>query len=40
MGNVIIFRADMSSSVCIDNKRKYILILGKEQAQGLDDTTF
>ena len=27
--NVIIFRGDMSSSVHIDNKKKYILSLGK-----------
>ena len=27
--NVIIFRVDMSSSVHIDNKKKYILSLGK-----------
>ena len=37
--NVIIFRDDMSSSVQIDNKNKYILILGKGPKQGLDDTT-
>ena len=37
--NVIIFGADMSSSVHIDNKRKYILILGEGPTQGLDDTT-
>ena len=37
--NVIIFGADMSSFVEIDNKNKYILILGKGQTQGLDDTT-
>ena len=36
--NVIIFGADMSSSVHIDNK-KNILILGEGPAQGLDDTT-
>ena len=34
--NVIIFRADLSSS--IDNKGKYILILGEEPTQGLDNT--
>ena len=28
--NVIIFGADMSSSPHIDNRKKYILILGKE----------
>ena len=27
--NVIIFEVDMSSSLHIDNKKKYILILGK-----------
>ena len=34
-GNVIIFRADMRSSVHIDNKN--ILILSKEPTQGVDD---
>ena len=38
--NVIIFGADMSSSVQIHNKGKDILILGKGPTQGLDDTTF
>ena len=37
--NVIIFGADMSSSVHVDNKNKYILIFGEERTQGLDDTT-
>ena len=37
--NVIIFGADMSSTVHIDNKNKDILILGEIPAQGLDDTT-
>ena len=37
--NVIIFGADMSSSVHIDNKTKAILILGEGPTQGLDDTT-
>ena len=37
--NVIIFGADMSSSVHIDNKNKDILILGEGLTQGLDDTT-
>ena len=37
--NVIIFGADMSSSVHIDNKGKDILILGEGLTQGLDDTT-
>ena len=37
--NVIIFGADMSSSVHFDNKNKDILILGAEPTQKLDDTT-
>ena len=37
--NVIIFGADIISSVHIDNKGKNILILGEGPAQGLDDTT-
>ena len=37
--NVIIFGADMSSSVHVDNKSKDILILGEGPTQGLDDTT-
>ena len=37
--NVIIFGADMSSSVHVDNKWKDILILGEGPTQGLDDTT-
>ena len=37
--NAIIFVVDMSSSVYIDNKGKYILILGKGPTQGLDNTT-
>ena len=36
-GNVIIFRADMRSSVHTDNKNKDILILSKEPTQGVDD---
>ena len=36
---VIIFVVNMGSSVHIDNKKKYILILGKASTQGLDDTT-
>ena len=36
--NVIIFGADMSPSVHVDNKGKYILILGEGPTQGLDDT--
>ena len=37
--NVIIFRADMSSSVHVDNKGKDIVILGEGPIKGLDDTT-
>ena len=37
--NVIIFFVDMTSFEHIDNKKKYILILGKSPRQGLDDTT-
>ena len=37
--SVIIFGADMSSSVHVDNKEKDILILGEGPTQGLDDTT-
>ena len=37
--NAIIFGADMSSSVHIDNKSKDILILSEGPTQGLDDTT-
>ena len=37
--NVIICRADMSSSVHIDNKNKDVLILGDVPTQELDDTT-
>ena len=33
----VIFGADMSSSVHIDNKGKYILILGEGLIQGLDE---
>ena len=36
--NVIIFGADMSSSVHVDNKNKDTLILGERSTQGLDDT--
>ena len=38
--NAIIFGVDMSSSVHIDNKNKYILILGEGSTQGLDNATF
>ena len=37
--NVIIFGADISSSVHIHNKGKDILILGEESTQVSDDTT-
>ena len=37
--NVIIFRADMSSSVHVDNKGTDTLILGEGPTQGLVDTT-
>ena len=37
--NDIIFRADMNSSVHVDNKGKDILIPGEGPTQGLDDTT-
>ena len=36
--NVINFGVDMSSSVHVDDKKKYILILGEAPTQGLDDT--
>ena len=36
--NVTIFRADMSSSVHVDNKEKDILILRKGPTQGLEYT--
>ena len=36
--NVMIFGADMSPSVDIDNKSKDLLLLGEEPTQGLDDT--
>ena len=36
--NVLIFGADMSSSLHIDNKKKDILILGKGPTQGLEHT--
>ena len=37
--NVIIFEADMNSSVHIDNKGKDILIFSDGPTQGLDDST-
>ena len=36
---VLIFGADSSSSVHVDNKGKDFLILGDGPTQGLDDTT-
>ena len=36
--NVLIFGADMSSSVHIDNKKKDILVLGRGLTQGLEST--
>ena len=36
--NIIIFGADISSSVHIDNKNKGILIFGEGPTKGLDDT--
>ena len=36
--NVLIFGADMSSSIHIDNKKKDILVLGREPTQGLEST--
>ena len=36
--NVIIFGADMSSSIHIDNKKKDILVLGRGPTQGLEST--
>ena len=35
--NVIIFGVDMSSFAHVDNKKKYILILGKAPIQGLGE---
>ena len=36
--NVLIFGADMSTSIHIDNKKKDILVLGREPTQGLEST--
>ena len=36
--NAIIFGVNMSSSVQVDNKEKYFLIIGEIPTQGLDDT--
>ena len=35
--SLVIFCADMNSSVHIDNKKKYILILSKDPTDGLED---
>ena len=37
-GNVRVFGVDMSSSTMIDNRKKDILILGKDPTQGLEHT--
>ena len=37
--NAIIFGADMSYSVHVNNKKKYILIIGEGITQGLHDAT-
>ena len=34
--NVMIFGVDMNSSTKIDNRKKYILILGKGPTEGLE----
>ena len=36
--NIILFGADMNSSVRIDNKNKNTLIFGKDPTKGLDNT--
>ena len=36
--NVLIFGVDMSFSAHIDNKKKYIVVLGKGPTQGLEHT--
>ena len=36
--NLLIFGVDMSSSAHFDNKKKYILVLGKGPTQGLEHT--
>ena len=36
--NVLIFGADMSTSIHIDNKKKVILVLGRGPTQGLEST--
>ena len=37
--NIAIFVVDNISSVHADNRRKYILVLGEGQTQGLDDAS-
>ena len=37
--NVIILGVDVSSSVRANNKKNYILVLGKDFTQGLNNTT-
>ena len=37
--NIIIFGADMNSSVHANNRAKSILVLGESLTQGLEDTT-
>ena len=37
--NVVIFGADMSSSVHVDNIEKGIIFFGEGPTRGLDDTT-
>ena len=36
--NALIFGTDMNSSIHIDNKKKYILVLGRGPTQGLEST--
>ena len=36
--NVLIFGANMSTSIHIDNKKKDILVLGRAPTQGLEST--
>ena len=36
--NALIFGVDMSSSIHLDNKKKYILVLGRGPTQGLEST--
>ena len=36
--NVLIFGADMSTSIHVDNKKKDILVLGRGPTQGLEST--